>query len=302
MNDRDKYPFVSVIIPVYNGEDVIGECLRALIEQSYPGKRFEVIVADNGSADGTIGIAQGFPTVKIVEEREIRSSYAARNKAVRVATGDIFAFTDADCIPDSDWLSRGIEYFLQNDIPIFGGRIDFVFSEKRGWCERFDALYHMNQKETVKRGRVATANLFVTREFFGRIGFFRGNLISGGDSEWSHRAVEKGFEFGYCDSAVVRHPTRKGLRENITKEKRIGKGEGQIKLLKKGGRRRYIEILKLILTFPFDIIHYVWPVVKFVFQGKIRLYEPVFLIPIAKLMFFAKRIGTIGYLLHRPEE
>jgi len=302
MTTETKYPFVSVIIPVYNGEDIIDKCLRALAKQTYSDKRIEVIVADNGSTDRTIENAREFPEIKIVEEREIRSSYAARNKAIRSAKGEIFAFIDADCVPEPGWLSAGVAYLSKNSASIAGGRVEFVFSEKRGWFERFDALYHMNQKETIKRGMAATANIFVIREAFDKVGFFKFDLISGGDAEWSRRAINRGFKLGYADSAVVKHPTRKGFRENATKEKRIGRGEGQLRLLRRGGKGRIAEIAKLLLFSPFDIIRYVWPVVKFAFRGKIRFYEPFILIPIAKLMFLSKRIGTIGFLLREYGE
>jgi len=100
-------PKVSVVIPVYNGEKTLRGCLSSVLNQTY--RNYEVIVVDNNSMDKTKEIIYGF---KNNDERikyafaERRSTAVARNEGVRVAQGDIFAFTDADCVCPSRWIEE----------------------------------------------------------------------------------------------------------------------------------------------------------------------------------------------------
>src|SRR5688572_8958532 len=107
MANSTPLPFVSVIVPVLNDEARIGGCVAALLAQDYPRERYEVIVVDNGSTDRTYEVVRGYP-VTLLSEAQIRSSFAARNKGMREAVGEIFAFTDSDCTPAPQWLAEGV--------------------------------------------------------------------------------------------------------------------------------------------------------------------------------------------------
>ena len=63
----DNAPSVSVIVPVYNGEKTIEKCILSLMDQDYPRDRYEIIVVDHGSTDGTAKIVKQFP-VKYLSE------------------------------------------------------------------------------------------------------------------------------------------------------------------------------------------------------------------------------------------
>ena len=100
-------PLVSVIIPHYRDLTALNTCLASLVRQSYPADRFEIIVADNGSDEGPKAIEAviaGRAKFVVVPER---GAGPARNGAVRLAKGEILAFTDCDCIAESDWISEG---------------------------------------------------------------------------------------------------------------------------------------------------------------------------------------------------
>lgn len=98
---------VSIIIPVFNDEAGLSACLRGIANQNYPMNLIQVVIADNASS----------PPIQIVNKHpfEIRltqcikpGSYAARNVGAKAATSNILAFTDADCVPDPEWLKQGI--------------------------------------------------------------------------------------------------------------------------------------------------------------------------------------------------
>jgi len=92
----DALPRASVVVPVFNAVGEIGRLVESLLAQDYPRDRFEIVVVDNGSTDGTAGSVAGFP-VKLLKETDVQSSYAARNRALAEVTGEWVAFTDADC-------------------------------------------------------------------------------------------------------------------------------------------------------------------------------------------------------------
>jgi glycosyltransferase involved in cell wall biosynthesis len=100
---------VSVIVPCLDSKRYIGACLEALLAQTFPRDRYEVILVDNGSTDRSVEIAREYARgnpVRVLVEGARRGSYAARNTGVRAARGRILAFTDSDCEVCPTWLER----------------------------------------------------------------------------------------------------------------------------------------------------------------------------------------------------
>jgi glycosyltransferase involved in cell wall biosynthesis len=95
---------VSVVVPAFNAEKTLGDCLRALATQSVSGKDVEIIVVDDGSRDRTSLVAQGFGARVI--RRPNGGPAAARNAGWQEAQGRWVAFTDADCVPARTWLAE----------------------------------------------------------------------------------------------------------------------------------------------------------------------------------------------------
>ena len=109
---------VSVIIPAYNAENTLGECLDSLLAQDYDN--YEIIVVDDGSEDNTQGVAESYGSEKIVCVRQSNGGVsAARNAGIALARGEYVIFCDADdCVSphyvrtlmdnaDGDWLVVG---------------------------------------------------------------------------------------------------------------------------------------------------------------------------------------------------
>ena len=101
---------ISVVIPAHNEELTIANTIRAVLAQDYPD--FEVIVVNNASSDKTAKVVAGFP-VRLVHESR-KGLLWAREKGRQEAKGLIIANIDADCIPETNWLSRGAKYFIQD--------------------------------------------------------------------------------------------------------------------------------------------------------------------------------------------
>lgn len=139
-------PTVSVIVPAYNVEKYIGECVESLLAQTHP--EFEIIVVDDGSTDATaseLGRYERCGSVKVISQKNQGVS-AARNEALAAARGEFVAFIDSDdvvhpelfatCVNlckgnDGDFVLYDHEEFFSGAIPQFG-QISFSCIESVG--------------------------------------------------------------------------------------------------------------------------------------------------------------------------
>jgi glycosyltransferase involved in cell wall biosynthesis len=232
-------PFVTVIIPVFNDLDRLSACLARLESQTYPPDRFEVIVVDNGSTQDPTSRVSAFGHARCFRE-DRPSSYAARNRGIREARGDVFAFTDADCLPDSNWIAMGVNALLESpDCGLIAGRIDVFCTPgaRPSAVELYDSVRGLNQKHYVgEKGFGATANVFTWRKVVDAVGPFDTELKSCGDMEWGQRVRQKGYKVIYCDLAAVAHPARKTLGQLSGKMRRVAGGMHTLSR-KSGGSR-----------------------------------------------------------------
>ncbi len=113
---------ISVVIPTYNEEKNIERCLRAFGEQTISRQEFEIIVVDGQSSDRTVEIAQRYADRVIQQVSE--GVGGARNDGVRAARGDVIVTTDADCIPNREWLEVVQKRFENEDVVAVTGFLD----------------------------------------------------------------------------------------------------------------------------------------------------------------------------------
>lgn len=104
---------VSVIIPHWNGIDVLSECLESLFQSKYDS--FETIIVDNASSDGSADwVSLNFPQVKIIENNQNYGFAGGCNRGARVARGDYLVFLNNDTIQDPDWLFPLVDFLNLN--------------------------------------------------------------------------------------------------------------------------------------------------------------------------------------------
>ena len=225
----DQLPYISVIVPVYNDAKHIGICIESLLAQTYPRDRFEIIIVDNNSTDDTRSVVQKYPVILLVE-KDIQSSYAARNRGIDSARGEIFAFTDSDARADPHWLQFGVEDMIRRDMDYLGCRVElFSVHKKPTWCDLFDLSFAFPMKKHVEQFHFAsTVGLFVRKRVFEGAGLFDHRFVSGGDVEFGTRAFDKGFRQACSDIAVVYHPARGNLRQIIKRAIRYGRAETRL--------------------------------------------------------------------------
>ena len=212
-------------MPVYNDAERLSLCLHALERQTYPADRYEVIVVDNASSRPVAPLVGRF--AHAVPEFEAQpGSYAARNRALGVAGGEIFAFTDSDCIPDQRWLEQGVSGLQCRNAGLIAGRVE-VFAarpDRPNPIEAYDIMHAFRQERYVELGFAPTVNLFAGRDVLDRVGPFDARLKSGGDREWTSRAIASGCSLAYHDEALVMHPARRSLSELNQRLARIAGG------------------------------------------------------------------------------
>lgn len=247
-------PFVSVIIPVYNDDKRLEICLEALDKQTYEKSLYEIIVVDNAS-DNTKDIQNlvaKFPRASIAYE-SLPSSYAARNKGISLAKGEIIAFTDADCIPYPNWLDRGVKNLLR--VPNCGlvvGQIEIFFKtyNKPTPVELYENIAAFPQEEFIEKYRGgATANLFTYKSAIERVGLFKTTLKSGGDIEWGQRVYAFGYQQIYAEEVCVKHPARYSFEEIYQQTTRIAGGVYDLYL---NDKKTFKEINLTFLRLIFD--------------------------------------------------
>jgi glycosyltransferase involved in cell wall biosynthesis len=220
-------PAVSVVVPAHNAEQALGRLLPALTRQTLGSERFEVVVADDASRDGTARVAAA-EGARVVSLPRRRGSYAARNLGLATTTGDVIAFIDADCVPAADWLEHGLADLELLAADVLGGRIDPGPRSTRRVTELVDLARCLDQERCVRdAGYAATANVFVRRHVFEAVGSFNDRLISGGDVEFSLRATAAGYRVAYSGRATVIHPPRTRPSQLVRKGFRTGFGSGQ---------------------------------------------------------------------------
>ena len=214
--NRVSNKFVSVIIPVFNDTERLKLCLSALENQTYPQESYEVIVVDNNSEENIAAIAKNFKQVILTQESK-RGSYAARNRGIKIAKGEVLAFTDSDCIPISNWLENGVtKLLLSPNCGIVAGKIDLYYQKDNtpNSAEIFDKLVNLQQEKYVKEHHYgATANLFTFKYIFDKIGLFNAELKSGGDGEWGNRVFAGGYDIIYDPDVLILHPARNSLSQ-----------------------------------------------------------------------------------------
>jgi glycosyltransferase involved in cell wall biosynthesis len=239
--DGPPLPRVSVVVPVRDGFDLLRRCVDALLEQDYPASRYEVIVVDNGSASSPVTVLPVDDRLTVLAEPR-PGSYRARNRALEVATGEILAFTDADCLPDASWVSSAVRILQQRpEVDLIGGRVELAFVHGRplNGPEWFEYHEGFPQERYVAGGFAVTANMVTRRAVFERFGVFDADLVSGGDAEWGRRVRDGGGVLAYAEHAWVAHPARDTWSELRTKTVRTTSGIVR-KATRRPDTRRYL--------------------------------------------------------------
>lgn len=181
-NRITKVPYLSIVVPVHNGEKTIDRCLESVYHSDC--KNFEVIVVDDGSTDNSHKIIQGFPCKTIKLKRNYGVA-AARNKGAKKAKGTILLFIDADVMIKKDSLNIVVNSFKNNpQIAAVQGVYDKEIKDQN-LATLYKHYYNCYKFSKVSNRLLSSTSAFclaIKKEVFGK--------INGFDSKFPHPAAE----------------------------------------------------------------------------------------------------------------
>lgn len=221
-------PRVSVIVAARDAPEGVARLMERLGSQTLAREDFEIVVVDDGSAGTATAEAAAGGGAHVVRRQRSGGAYVARHAGVARAAAPVLAFTDADCLPRSDWLENGLRALEQHDAGLAGGHVEVLLESRPTVAALIDLGRHLHQERNVAAGFGATANLFVRRAVYDAIGGFDQRLRSGGDLEFGLRATAHGHRLLYAASAVVEHPARSAGSELAAKSLRLGRSRAQL--------------------------------------------------------------------------
>jgi GT2 family glycosyltransferase len=220
----------TVVIPVLNAANSIRRQLEAVEAQDYDGA-WEVVVADNGSDDGTLEIAGTWagkqPNARLVRAANVRGAAHARNRGVAAARGDFIAFCDADDVVTPRWLTELTRAATRADL--VGGTHSVLAlnaAEVRSWRDEPSQLALL-----VAHGflRFASGHNFgIWRDVFDPLGGLDERLAAGEDIDLSWRAQLAGYRLGFAPRAVIEVQHRQDLRSLARQQYRYGVSAAQL--------------------------------------------------------------------------
>ncbi len=228
------YEFYSIIVPSYNRQEEIEELIRSFEKVEFPRDRFELVIVDDGSTDGTVNFLESTGPELSVDLVIIRQKNqgpgAARNNGMKSARGDFLIIIDSDCTVPADWLHQIDTNLHAEQADAFGGPDTYR--------KEFPALlkainYSMTSFITTGglRGRKGkklarfyprSFNLGLSKALFLKIGGFN-EMYYGEDIEFSHRMIKSGARIVFIEGAYVYHKRRTNLRRFIRQVFTMGK-------------------------------------------------------------------------------
>ena len=224
----EPLPSVSVVVPAYNEAAHLAAQLEALGAQDYDGE-VEILVADNGSTDGTPDVAravgeQSVPEVRVLDAGERPGPSAARNAGWRAATGDVILFCDADDLAEPGWVRAMVDALATAGV--VGGRL-----EVQSLNDPLTLAWRQPPAQTaLPRGEgylpfAMGSNMGVRAEVLRSVGGFDEELDrSGEEPDLCWRAQLAGEAIAFAPDAVVRYRLRAGLRPLLRQQRNWGKG------------------------------------------------------------------------------
>lgn len=213
---------VSVVVPTYRRPFLLDRCLRALVGQDLPRGEYEIVVVDDANDAKTREVVEDYgregdtaPPIRYECVTGRHGPAIARNRGWRAARAPIAAFTDDDCVPQSDWLRHGL-LALDGGAAAVWGRIRVPLPPE-------PTDYERDAARLADAGFV-TANCFCRREALEAVGGLDERFTAAfrEDSDLYFSLLERGLPVVHAPRAIVVHPLRPaGWGESLRQQRKI---------------------------------------------------------------------------------
>ncbi len=260
---------ISLYIPCYNSEKYINECLKGIMNQTYPID--EILVIDDGSNDSTAYIASKYP-VKFITNSENKGLAASRNIAFRESKNNFVVALDADCVPEPDWLEKLIKDLMDETVTGSGGMLieKYHLNSADKW-RGIHLQQHWGKNIIYNPPFLYGCNTIFKKNHIKEIGlyneFYRNNNE---DVDLSQRLLKNGYNLIYNPNAIVEHIRRDTVISIITTSwkwffwglpvpdkmknifsKTIRNFRKSISFLSNDIKNKYFSLLLIDILFPF---------------------------------------------------
>lgn len=238
-----RYPRVSVIVCSYNGAKTLRDCLEALDRVDYPD--YEIVFVDDGSTDDTQEVVAAWekardgrllgwknrPDFQNIRQKNMGLSYA-RNAGAGAATGEILAYTDSDCMADTDWLYYLVGTLLSGDYAGVGG--PNISPPAQDWIQACVAAAPGGPSHVLLTDVVAEhipgCNMAFHRWAFDSVGGFDPDYRKAGDDvDFCWRLQQSGQVIAFSPAAVVWHYRRFTLGAFRKQQQGYGEAESMLR-------------------------------------------------------------------------
>jgi len=257
-----KNPKISIIVPARNEEEMIGNALETLQNQSY--ENFEIIVSNDGSTDKTRKIVEGMikkdKRIRILNRHEGHSAAFARNRGAEVANGEILVFLDADTYVNRDFLKSvakkygKADAFITINFPVRKKIISRILAGFVGPSKKINLedgkIYNKYNCENA-----GTMFFVITRKAYLKIKGYDETIFYYEDEEFANRFYSEGFKSIFVKNSKQYFELPSTFSDFFRQCSWIGKGTNSIKEKRKKNKQKFIWILKtLFLLSPFFFI------------------------------------------------
>ena len=234
---------VSIVIPIYNEEATIGQCLESLRVQSW--KDLEIITVDDGSTDKTPQIIKSYPVIFIAQNH--KGPGTARNLGAKRAKGEILVFVDADMTFEKDFISDLTAPIIKGETIGTFSKNEMVKNQENIWSICWNLNKNLPRDRMIAQNHPATAHVFraVLKSEFEKVGGFEASGQYTDD--WSLSA-KLGRQSTLAPGAVYYHSNPASLGEIWKQARWIGKNEFISGSLPRQGRSL------VLYSFPLSIV------------------------------------------------
>jgi cellulose synthase/poly-beta-1,6-N-acetylglucosamine synthase-like glycosyltransferase len=215
-----ELPRVSVVITSRNNEATIGDCVRSVAQQDYPGDHLEILLVDANSTDKTAKIAAEAGARVISVSGNAPQAY---NYALKITGHEVLAFVDSDAKVERSWLRKLVRHLDDPKTAGVSGNIE-TWNRENPWARAmgYDIKFRYARIGDFT-GRVATMNLLLKRSVLEELGGFDEEFPSQYDTELGFRLSARGYRIAFDRTAICYHYNRPTLHAYWRQQLQYGK-------------------------------------------------------------------------------